>query len=97
MSVVDGHVWLVGHRGTPAVILEWTGQEAELVAACRELATPTLIVDGARDIRPRWAVDSLAQALPSVTRVVLSDAGHVPWLDTPDEFFSALYSGKCLP
>lgn len=73
-----------------------TWREAELVAACRELATPTLIVDGAQDIRPRWAVDSLARALPSVTRVVLQDAGHVPWLEAPDEFLSALFSGKCL-
>jgi proline iminopeptidase len=73
-----------------------TWREAELVAACRELATPTLIVHGARDIRPPWAVDSLVRALPSVTRVVLRDAGHVPWLEAPDEFFSALLSWKCL-
>jgi hypothetical protein len=26
LSVVDGHAWLVGHRGTAVVILEWTGQ-----------------------------------------------------------------------
>ncbi len=26
LSVVDGHAWLVGHRNTDAVILEWTGQ-----------------------------------------------------------------------
>lgn len=65
-------------------------REAELVAACRGLSVPTLIVDGALDIRPRWAVDSLQQALPSATRVVLGNAGHVPWLEAPDEFSSAL-------
>ncbi|MBP2325015.1 proline iminopeptidase [Kibdelosporangium banguiense] len=58
--------------------------------ACRVLAVPTLIVDGAQDIRPRWAVDSLHRALPSVTRVVLRNAGHVPWLEAPDEFSSAV-------
>jgi hypothetical protein len=26
LSVVDGHAWLVGHRNTEAVFLEWTGQ-----------------------------------------------------------------------
>jgi len=26
LSVVDGHVWLVGHRDSAVVILEWTGQ-----------------------------------------------------------------------
>lgn len=65
-------------------------RETELVAACRELTTPTLVVDGAHDLRPRWAVDSLVQALPSATRVVLRDAGHVPWVEAPDEFASAL-------
>lgn len=65
-------------------------RETELVAACRTLAVPTLIVDGALDIRPRWAVDSLQQALLSATRVVVDNAGHVPWLEAPDEFGSAL-------
>lgn len=40
MSVVDGHVWLVGHRGTPAVIMEWTGQ------AWQEHQPPTECVRG---------------------------------------------------
>lgn len=40
MSVADGHVWLVGHRGTPAVILEWTGQ------AWQEHQPPTECVQG---------------------------------------------------
>lgn len=69
-----------------------TWREAELVEACRGLTVPTLIIDGARDIRPRSAVDSLAAALPSVTRVVLPAAGHVPWLEDPEGFRSALVS-----
>ena len=77
--------------------LEQTWREPELVAACRTLAVPVLIVDGAQDLRPRWAVDSLAQALPSVTRVVLPEAGHMPWLDAPDEFLAALLDFLCLP
>jgi proline iminopeptidase len=74
-----------------------TWREAELVAACRGLAVPTLIVDGARDIRPRWAVDSLQQALPSATRVVLQNAGHVPWLEQPEQFCSTLLTYLCPP
>lgn len=57
---------------------------------CRGLTVPTLIVDGAQDIRPRWAVDSLERALPCTTRVVLPDAGHVPWLEQPSQFRTAL-------
>ena len=63
-----------------------TWDEQELVARCRELDVPTLIVDGAADVRPRWSVDSLADALPDVARVVLPGAGHVPWVESPGSF-----------
>lgn len=56
---------------------------------CRDLSVPTLILDGARDIRPRWAVDSLERALSMVTRVTL-DAGHVPWLEAPEQVRAVL-------
>jgi proline iminopeptidase len=63
--------------------LRRTWHEAALVAECQRLDVPVLIIDGADDLRPRWAVDSLEQALPRVTRVVLPGAGHVPWLEAP--------------
>ncbi|WP_432157232.1 alpha/beta fold hydrolase [Streptomyces sp. bgisy153] len=61
-----------------------------LYAACRRLDVPVLIVDGARDIRPRSAVDSLERALPRVRRVVFPDAGHLPWAEEPDAFRAAV-------
>ncbi len=64
--------------------------ENELIDACRALDVPVLIVDGAADNRPRWAVDSLEQALPSVTRVTLANVGHVPWLEAAEEFRAAV-------
>jgi proline iminopeptidase len=65
-------------------------RETDLVEACRRLTVPTLILDGAEDIRPRRAVDSLERALPDVRRVTIEHAGHHPWLETPDEFRRAL-------
>jgi proline iminopeptidase len=59
-------------------------------ARCRELAVPVLIVDGERDIRPRWAVDSLHRALPRVRRVTLPGAGHLPWVEDPAGFRRAV-------
>jgi proline iminopeptidase len=59
-------------------------------ARCRTLTVPTLIVDGALDVRPRWAVDSLEQSLPNVHRVTLTDAGHLPWIENPDGFRRAV-------
>lgn len=66
--------------------LERTWHEEELIAECRELQVPVLIIDGERDLRPRWAVDSLERALPDVRRVILPEAGHIPWLEKPGEF-----------
>jgi proline iminopeptidase len=65
-------------------------REPELAAECRNLTVPTLIVDGAQDIRLRSAVNSLERALPSAVRVVLPSAGHVPWLEVPEQFHAAL-------
>ncbi|WIX82507.1 alpha/beta hydrolase [Amycolatopsis carbonis] len=64
--------------------------EAELIAACRGLPTPALVVDGDQDIRPRWAVDSLEAALPTTNRVTLPGVGHVPWLEAPDAVAEAV-------
>lgn len=62
----------------------------ELHAACQGLDVPVLIVDGERDIRPRWAVDSLERALPRARRVVLEGAGHLPWVEDPAGFREAV-------
>jgi len=66
--------------------------EAELIERCQALPQHlrTLIIDGAKDLRPRWSVDSLAAALPDVRRVTLESAGHLPWLDEPEQFAAAL-------
>lgn len=71
------------HRGIQDdVAAHW--DEAAVEAGCRALTVPTLILDGAEDTRPRWAVDSLAATLPDVTRITLSEIGHLPWLEAPE-------------
>ena len=64
--------------------------DTDVIARCRTLDTPTLIIDGARDVRPRWAVDSLHQALPDARRITLAGAGHLPWVEDPDGFREAV-------
>ena len=61
-----------------------TWPEDELIEECQQLQVPVLILDGERDLRPRWAVDSLENALPRVTRVTIPEAGHIPWLEAPE-------------
>ena len=70
--------------------LKQSWSEPALVPRCKQLEVPVLIIDGATDLRPRWAVDSLAQALPVVTRVIFPAAGHLPWVDAPAEFRDTL-------
>lgn len=60
--------------------------EEELIARCRRLDVPTLIVAGAADVRSRWPVGSPAAALPDVARVVLPGAGHLPRVESPGSF-----------
>jgi proline iminopeptidase len=61
-------------------------RHAGLAARCRALGLPVLILHGTEDIRPDWAVDSLHQALPDARRVSLTGAGHLPWVEKPDDF-----------
>ena len=65
-------------------------REPGVLEACRSLPVPVLIVDGDRDNRPRWAVDSLHRALPRVRRVTLAGAGHLPWVEDPAGFRAAV-------
>ena len=62
----------------------------DLARQCRRLDIPVLIVDGAEDIRPRWAVDSLYHALPDAERLSLAGAGHLPWVENRDDFGRAV-------
>ncbi|WP_243707821.1 alpha/beta hydrolase, partial [Micromonospora sp. KC606] len=62
----------------------------DLATRSRALDLPVLIIDGTEDIRPRWAVDSLHQALTNSQRVNLAGSGHSPWVENPDGFREAV-------
>ncbi|MGC4892476.1 alpha/beta fold hydrolase [Micromonospora sp. DT31] len=63
---------------------------SEIAARCRTLDLPVLIIDGPEDIRPRWSVDSLHRGLTNCRRVSLAGAGHLPWVEKPDDFRTAV-------
>ena len=65
-------------------------KDTDLAARCAEIEAPVLIIDGARDIRPRDAVDSLHRAIPHCQRIILPEAGHLPWVEAPAAFHSAV-------
>lgn len=84
--------WGINHESNRGLSTEADRYLAEhdLAARCRTLDVPTLVVDGAEDIRPRGAVDSLCDALPDLRRVTLTGAGHLPWVEKPGEFQDAV-------
>jgi 3-oxoadipate enol-lactonase len=52
-----------------------------------EIAVPTLIVVGERDLQDIRAIaDTLAQGIAQSRKVVMSGVGHVPPVEVPDEF-----------
>ena len=60
-------------------------------ATYKELTTPTLLVWGERDtIIPLWQGQRLAEWLPSARLVVLPGIGHLPQVEKPQAFQSAL-------
>jgi proline iminopeptidase len=61
-----------------------------LALACQELTVPVLILQGGQDPRPAAACDSLARALPAATRIVLPQAGHLPWTEAPQQVSAIL-------
>ena len=67
-----------------------TWEENDLIARCRRLDLPTLILHGAEDTRPAWAVDSLAAALPRADLRIIPGSGHLPWIETPTEVARAI-------
>ena len=64
--------------------------ESDLVEKCRILDVPVLILHGALDPRPVWAADSLVESLPPRERSIIEGAGHLPWVEKPDEVKAAL-------
>ena len=60
--------------------------ESDLARQCSAMVAPTLVLQGERDPRPAWAVDSLVAALPNASVEVLPRVGHLPWLESPEVF-----------
>lgn len=70
----------------------WTSMAAqdfrEPLASIRQ---PMLVIHGAESvIYPDGATEFVARAAPNGQRIVLSGAGHVPHLETPDAFFETV-------
>jgi proline iminopeptidase len=54
------------------------------------LDVPTLVLHGELDVRPAWAGERVAEAIPGARYVPLTQAGHFTWLDDPASLRTAV-------
>ena len=54
----------------------------------RALSAPTLVIHGERDALPAAVALELSELLPRARHVVLPDAGHMPFWEAPERFFT---------
>jgi proline iminopeptidase len=62
----------------------------DLLPALARVRCPTLVVHGQADPIPVSASEALVRALPDARLVVLEESGHVPYVEAPEELFSAV-------
>jgi proline iminopeptidase len=66
--------------------------DSDLVPALSKLNVPTLIIHGNQDIIPVGTAQTISKATPGSKVVYLSDCGHFPYIEKPNEFFSSIRS-----
>lgn len=81
MAEATGPICWEANRGLRTAL---DGHDEDAVLdRCRRLDVPALLLHGAEDPRPAWALDALAAALPQAEVVVVPGAGHRPWVEQP--------------
>ncbi|WP_435176995.1 alpha/beta fold hydrolase [Actinacidiphila sp. bgisy145] len=75
-------VALLGHSYGADLALRYALAHPERVSG--------LVYVSGTGIDASWATDSLARALPRADRVLLDGAGHLPWVERPEEFRAAV-------
>lgn len=85
LAAIDaGAPWALNRSCNAAINAETkTWDAAAIYAQCESMNVPALLVHGAEDPRPPFAIDDLAHAISDVEVAVIDDAGHIPWLERP--------------
>ncbi len=59
-------------------------ESGELPFEVSRINSPTLVLDGESDPRPRWARAQVPKLLPNSLHVTIAKAGHDPWVEQPE-------------
>jgi 3-oxoadipate enol-lactonase len=70
---------------------EYFGELDNRMSAYRAVTTPTLVMPGSQDRAvPLWAQRRMLDIFPDSRWIEIPDAGHVVYLERPDQFFATL-------
>lgn len=64
--------------------------EFNLISRLHSLQVPTLIIHGSADVVPLSTAHDLNRAIENSKLHIIEDCGHFPYIEKPDEFFSAI-------
>ena len=82
---------LVGDSATGAVVVARLRREGyDWRARLRDLPVPTLVVHGTADLLPWSEAEDTTRHLAEARLVPIPDAGHNPFWEAPDPFFSSV-------
>ena len=56
----------------------------------KKIKIPTLIVHGTSDITPPCVAEEMHQLIPNSSYILLTDCGHFPYIEKPEEFYSSI-------
>ena len=65
-------------------------ESGDLASRVSRIESPTLVLDGEGDPRPRWARAHVARLIPNSRHVTIARAGHEPWIEQSEATAGAL-------
>lgn len=65
--------------------------EEDLLGWAEAVRCPVTVIHGSADPRPMASVVALADRLPRARKRLVEDAGHLPWVEQPEETASLLH------
>lgn len=68
----------------------WINPSTDLFPYLKTLNVPTLVIHGKQDIVPWHTAQEIKEAIPDAKIFYLENCGHFPYIEKPQQFFSAI-------
>ena len=84
-------------RTGAAVAARLRGEGYDWTALLRAVSVPTLVIHGDRDLLPVGVAQSIVATLRNARLEIIPDAGHMPYWESPELFFTLIESFLATP